>query len=107
MEIIKDDYIKNHLKDYTYIVKVKDTIQPIWSIDLSFENAKNTFELMKEKQKTNYTLIAILEGDYSSIPQEDTRVIIPSKYYYKKNKKTKDYKLDYYKRLCKYLNIEY
>ena len=106
MEIIKDDYIKNHLKDYTYIVINNDIIQPIWSVNLSFENAKNVFELIKEKQNKTYTLIAILEGDYSSVPQENTRLIIPSKYY-KKNKKTKDYKLCYYKQICKYLNIEY
>ena len=102
----KDDYIKNHLKDYTFIVKQGDTLQPIWHVDLNYQNAENMFKLMKEKQNRTYTLIAILEGDYISIYPDDTRVIVPSKYY-KKSKRSKEEKLLYFKKICEYLNIEY
>lgn len=104
----KDDYIKNHLKDYTFIVKQGDNLQAIWHTDLNYENAEKVFELFKEKENRTCTLIAILEGDYISVSQNGTRVIIPSKYYYnKKHKRTKEEKLLYFKQICKYLNIEY
>ena len=106
IQFSKDDYIKNHLKDYTFIVKQGDNLQAFWHADLNYKNAEKVFEIFKEKENRTCTLIAILEGDYISTPKNDTRVIVPSKYY-RKLKHTKEEKFQYFKHVYNYLKIEY